>query len=126
LASIYDNVTGRQWLRPVILTAWEAEIGRISAQGHIRQTVSKTHLQNDQSKMNWRCGSSGRMSALISNPTPTNLSIYLPIYLFIHLSIHLSSFFFIHLFICAYIVWGIFTPCLPPLSIIYDKVDTNT
>jgi hypothetical protein len=50
---------------PVILATWEAEIGRIAVSGQSRQIVHETlHLQNSQSKMDWRCGSSGRVPAL--------------------------------------------------------------
>jgi hypothetical protein len=33
------------------------------------------HLQNNQSKMNWRCGSSGRVpSVWLWNPSPTKIN----------------------------------------------------
>jgi hypothetical protein len=68
----------RRWITPVILASWESEIGRIMIQGQLRQIVHETppaNLQNNQSKMDWRCGSSGRMptlqcKALSSNPSP--------------------------------------------------------
>jgi hypothetical protein len=57
------------------LGTWEAEIGRIQAQGQPRQIVPETpHLQNNHSKMDWRCGSRGRVPALQvlgSNSSPT-------------------------------------------------------
>jgi hypothetical protein len=50
---------------PVILAIWEAEIRRIMVPGQPRQIVLKnSHLINNQSKLDWRCGSSGRMPAL--------------------------------------------------------------
>jgi hypothetical protein len=42
----------------------EAEMGRIKVQGQPRQRVWETHLQNNQSKMDRRCGSKGREPAL--------------------------------------------------------------
>jgi hypothetical protein len=44
----------------------------------------KTHLKNNQSKMDWRCGSSGREPALqalspSSNPGPTKKINYIKI-----------------------------------------------
>jgi hypothetical protein len=32
----------------IILATWDAEIGRISVQGHPRQIVWRSHLQNNQ------------------------------------------------------------------------------
>jgi hypothetical protein len=50
---------------PIILATWEAEIGRIGIQDHSRQVIDKTPVsKNNQRKMDWRCGSSGRSSAL--------------------------------------------------------------
>jgi hypothetical protein len=49
---------------PVILATWEAEIERIVVQGQFGKIVLETpHLRN-KSKMDWRCGSYGRVSAL--------------------------------------------------------------
>jgi hypothetical protein len=46
-----------------------AGIRRFKVQGQPRQIVHKTHLQNIQGKMDWRCGSSGRVPALqVLNP----------------------------------------------------------
>jgi hypothetical protein len=39
-------------------------MGRIEVQGQPEQIVMRFHLQNDQSKMDWRCSSSGRAWAL--------------------------------------------------------------
>jgi hypothetical protein len=44
---------------PAIPATWAAEIWRITVRGQPRQIVLKTpHLQNNQSKMDWRCDSS--------------------------------------------------------------------
>jgi hypothetical protein len=57
----------------VILATWEAEIGKTMVQGQPRKIIWETpHLQNNQSKMDWRCGSNGRASA---NPSPTKSKI---------------------------------------------------
>jgi hypothetical protein len=52
------------WLTLAILATWEAEIGRITVRGQPRQIVQEAHLQNNQSKMDWRRGSSSRAPAL--------------------------------------------------------------
>jgi hypothetical protein len=49
-------------LMPVVLATWQAETWRIMARGQPRQI--DPHRQNNQSKMNWRCGSSSRMPTL--------------------------------------------------------------
>jgi hypothetical protein len=36
-----ENLTGRQWLTPVILATWEAEIGLMAVTGQARQTVQE-------------------------------------------------------------------------------------
>jgi hypothetical protein len=49
----------------VILAAWGAEIRKINVQGQPRQIVHRDlHLQNNQSKMNWRSDSSSRAPVL--------------------------------------------------------------
>jgi hypothetical protein len=51
------TATGCQWLIPVILVTWDAKTRRIAVQGQPGQIVFETpHLQNNQSKMDWRCG----------------------------------------------------------------------
>jgi hypothetical protein len=40
---------------------WEAQIGRIVTEG---QQCERPHLQNNQNKMDWRCGSSKRVADL--------------------------------------------------------------
>jgi hypothetical protein len=45
------KIAGLQWLTSVILDTWEAEIGRIMVQGRPECIVHKTHLQNNQNKM---------------------------------------------------------------------------
>jgi hypothetical protein len=50
----------------VILVTWKAEIGRMVVQSQTRQTVCKTSSpKNNQSRMDWGCGSSGRVPALL-------------------------------------------------------------
>jgi hypothetical protein len=50
----------------VILATWKAEIGRMVVQSQTRQTVCKTSSpKNNQSRMDWGCGSSGRVPALL-------------------------------------------------------------
>jgi hypothetical protein len=44
------QVAGRQWLAPVILAAWEAEVMRIFKAGTGKQFL-RPHLQNNHSKM---------------------------------------------------------------------------
>jgi hypothetical protein len=51
------------WFTPVILATCKGEIGRI-AKGQPEQIVHLTHLQNNHSKTDWRCGSSSRMPAV--------------------------------------------------------------
>jgi hypothetical protein len=55
------------WFLPAILAALEAKNRRIDIRG-------QPHLQNNQSKVNWRYGSSGRRLAetLCSNPSSTH------------------------------------------------------
>jgi hypothetical protein len=44
-----------------MLATWEAEVRRISVQGQPRQILHETPIsKNNQSKMDWKCGSSGR------------------------------------------------------------------
>jgi hypothetical protein len=51
---------------PVILATWKAEI-RISVKKPAQTiNVQDPHLQNNQSKMGWRCDLRGRMPALQS------------------------------------------------------------
>jgi hypothetical protein len=53
------------WLTPVILATWEAENGRGSwFKASLGKQFARPHLQNNQSKMDWRCGSSGKAPAL--------------------------------------------------------------
>jgi hypothetical protein len=55
---------GRQWLTPIILATWEAEIRRIVAEASLCKYFKSPHLQNYQNKMDRRCGSDSRESAL--------------------------------------------------------------
>jgi hypothetical protein len=49
---------------PIILVPWEAEIRNIMVRGQPRQIVCENQLKNNQSKMDWRCDSRGRVLAL--------------------------------------------------------------
>jgi hypothetical protein len=53
-----------QWLTTVVLATWEAEIRRIQFQASQGKAFPTLHLQNNQTKMEWRYGSSGRKPAL--------------------------------------------------------------
>jgi hypothetical protein len=46
------------------MATWEAKIGRILVWGQTRQIVHKTPSLNNQSQMDWRCGSSNWVPAL--------------------------------------------------------------
>jgi hypothetical protein len=59
----YSFLAGHHWLTPIILATWEAESQRNAVQGQPGQIVRKSHLQNFQSKMGWRCGLRGRAPA---------------------------------------------------------------
>jgi hypothetical protein len=48
----------------VILATWQAQIQRITIWGQRGKLFGDSHLQNNQSKMGWRCGSSSRAPAL--------------------------------------------------------------
>jgi hypothetical protein len=67
--------TGCWWPTPVILPSWEAEIGIIEVWGQPGQIV-RLHLQNNHSKMNWRCDSSGRAPAYQMWSPEFNLQIH--------------------------------------------------
>jgi hypothetical protein len=55
----------------IIPATWEAEIRSIMVQGQPGQIVHKPSSQNNQSKMDWRCGSSSRVPALqVQTPVP--------------------------------------------------------
>jgi hypothetical protein len=48
-----------------ILATWEVETGRIMVGGQHRKKVHETTIsKNNQSKMNWKCSSGSRESAL--------------------------------------------------------------
>jgi hypothetical protein len=59
-----ENSVKDQWLTSLNLATWEAEIRRIADRGQPRQVVHETHLQSNQSKMNWTSGSSSTAPAL--------------------------------------------------------------
>jgi hypothetical protein len=59
-----DGGAGHRWLTPVLLATWGAEIAKTAVQGQPGQIVHKPHLQNNQSKMDWRCGSRTKTPAL--------------------------------------------------------------
>jgi hypothetical protein len=52
--------TEHQWLKPIILATLEAEVGRIECSRPTQENSQEIHLQNNQSKMDWKCGSSSR------------------------------------------------------------------
>jgi hypothetical protein len=56
-------------------TIWEAEIGRITFKASPGKQFLRLHLQNNQSKMDWRCDETVdqllcKHKALSSNPRP--------------------------------------------------------
>jgi hypothetical protein len=51
--SLKKILAGCQWLEPVTLATWEAEIGRITTQGQPRQIVHETPLQNKNGLELW-------------------------------------------------------------------------
>jgi hypothetical protein len=53
----YEEEAGHQWLMPIILAAWEAEIRRIEIRGQAEQKKSKT-LSQKYPTQKW-AGSSG-------------------------------------------------------------------
>jgi hypothetical protein len=53
-----------QWLIPVILDTWEVGIRRPQTQAAQGNSSRDPHLQNNQSKMDWRCASRSRKPAL--------------------------------------------------------------
>jgi hypothetical protein len=65
-AEVFKRPWGRcLWLTPIILGTWEAEIRRSKVWGQPGQKVHEIPcLQNNQSKIDWRCDSSGRAPAL--------------------------------------------------------------
>jgi hypothetical protein len=52
-----------QWLTSVVRATREAKI-RITVGDQPRLGFTRLHLQNNQSKMDWECGSNNRESAL--------------------------------------------------------------
>jgi hypothetical protein len=59
-----NTEAGCWWLTSIIPATWKAEIRRIKVQSQLGKTVLKTpHLQNNESKMYWRCGLSSRVPA---------------------------------------------------------------
>jgi hypothetical protein len=69
---------GHQWLTPVILATWEAEIRRITVQGQSRQIVCKTPISKI-TRAKWTGGVAQmverlcKLKALSSKPIPTKL-----------------------------------------------------
>jgi hypothetical protein len=60
---IIKDTAGCWWLMSAILATWEAEMWRIEVRRQPGQIVLETpspNLQNNQSKVDWRCGSMGR------------------------------------------------------------------
>jgi hypothetical protein len=63
--------TGHRWLTPVTLATWDTEIRRMDVQDQPGQIVPKIPPSKiKQSKMDWRCGSSGRYSACFAIVNP--------------------------------------------------------
>jgi hypothetical protein len=72
---------GHWWFVPVTVATWEAEIRRIVVWGCLGIYFMKPHLQNNYSKMDWRCCSGSRVPTLQVQTLNLNSSIYLFIYL---------------------------------------------
>jgi hypothetical protein len=54
-------VLHQEWNKSVIWATWEAEIGRIMVRmPALANSLWDPHLQNNQTKMDWRCGLGGR------------------------------------------------------------------
>jgi hypothetical protein len=64
------HLAGPQWPIPVIPATWEAESRRIMFGGH--NSSQDSYLQNNQSKMDWRCGSSSRKPTLQAQRPSSN------------------------------------------------------
>jgi hypothetical protein len=47
----HEQKAGCQWLMPIILGTWEAEIEKTVVQSQFRKIFVGSHLQNNQSKM---------------------------------------------------------------------------
>jgi hypothetical protein len=65
-SGIKNGACAGSWsLTPVILTTWEAEIGRIAGlRASLHKSFTRSHLKNNQSKIDWLHGSSGRIPVL--------------------------------------------------------------
>jgi hypothetical protein len=104
--SLYNTISSQA---PVILATWESEIRRIMVGGKAKKIVHETPIsKNNQSKMDWRCGVSGRApEALSPNPSPIknksknkrpyHLLVKTALFLSIEEDIYLFFLFFIYL-----------------------------
>jgi hypothetical protein len=50
---MFHRGTGYKWLRPAILAALEAEMGKIAFPGQSRQKVSETTISTEESLASW-------------------------------------------------------------------------
>jgi hypothetical protein len=62
--NIYIETETNKRLTPITLATWEAEIRRIQFEASPGKQFARSHLQNNQRKIDWRCDSSSRSPVL--------------------------------------------------------------